>query len=61
MRSQTTSLKPKTPYVGYIKYLVSQVLNTKETFIPHKPTCYTKASKYLYWHEIMANEFNALI
>lgn len=61
MRSQTNSLKSKTPYVGYIKYLFSQVLSTKETFIPHKPTCYTKASKYLYWREIITNEFNALI
>ena len=61
MRSQTNSRKPKKPYIGYIKNPFSQVLSTKETFIPYRPTCYTKASKYLYWREIMIDEFNVLI
>lgn len=61
IRFQTNSIKPKISYVGYIKYLLPRVLIAKITSIPYEPTCHTEALKYPHWHEIITDEFNALI
>lgn len=48
-RSQTNSLKPRTPYVGCVN-----PFNTE-------PSCFTEFSKHSHWCGAMHSEFNALI
>jgi hypothetical protein len=44
-RSQTNSLKPKQPYVGFIKYPLPRALLAQSCHAPVKPTSFTDASK----------------
>lgn len=51
-RSQTNSLKPKTPFVGIINYPLPKELLAESNSIT-KPTCFIEASKVAVWKEAM--------
>jgi len=44
-RSQTNSLKPKQPYVGFIKYPLPHALLAQSCHAPVEPMSFTNASK----------------
>jgi len=60
-RSQTNSLKPKQPYVGFIKYPLPHAFLTQSCHVPVEPTSFTDASKNHKWREAMNMEFTALL
>jgi histone deacetylase 1/2 len=60
-RSQTHSLKPKQPYVGFIKYPLPHALLAQSCHAPVEPTSFTDASKDHKWREAMNMEFTALL
>jgi histone deacetylase 1/2 len=60
-RSQTQSLKPKTPYVGIARYPLPHCFLTNHVSSDAEPSCFSKATKHHHWHDAMDIEFNALI
>ena len=60
-RSQTNSLKPKQPYVGFIKYPLPHALVAQSCHVSVEPTSFTDASKDHKWREAMNMEFTTFL
>jgi hypothetical protein len=60
-RSQTQSLKPKTPYVGIARYPLPHCFLTNHVSSDAEPSCFSEATKHHHWRDVMDIEFNALI
>jgi len=60
-RSQTQSLKLKTPYVGIARYPLPHCFLTNHVFSDTEPSCFSEATKHCHWRDAMDIEFNTLI